>query len=134
MNFCLQTQGSVVKGVKQPVGCYRRPVRRPRTLSIRAERDGNGSSFMSGFMIGGMVFGTLGFLFAPQISRALLNDEQKLRLPRWLEEEEKDPEATRMELFEKIDQLNKSIDDISSNLKQTEAVPVEVEKDTQVAS
>ena len=38
----------------------------------------------------------LGFLFAPQISAALLTDEQRLKLPRFLAEEEaKDPEQTK---------------------------------------
>ncbi len=31
----------------------------------------------------------------PQISGALLGEDQKLKLPRFLEEEEKDPEATK---------------------------------------
>ena len=30
-----------------------------------------------------------------QISSALLSEDQRLKLPRFLEEEEKDPEATR---------------------------------------
>ena len=45
--------------------------------------------------MGGAIFGALGFLFAPQISAALLNDEQRLRLPKFLDEEEKSPEATK---------------------------------------
>ena len=60
----------------------------------RAERD-NGGSFVTGFVVGGAIFGALGFLFAPQISAALLNDEQRLRLPKFLDEEEKSPEATK---------------------------------------
>ena len=32
---------------------------------------------------------------AAQISAALLSEDQRLKLPRFLEEEEKDPEATR---------------------------------------
>lgn len=46
-------------------------------------------------LVGGAVFGVLGFLFAPQISAALLTDEQRLKLPRFLEEEAKDPEKTK---------------------------------------
>lgn len=60
----------------------------------RAERD-NGGGFVTGFVVGGAIFGALGFLFAPQISAALLNDEQRLRLPKFLDEEEKSPEATK---------------------------------------
>ncbi len=46
-------------------------------------------------LVGGTIFGVLGFLFAPQISAALLTDEQRLKLPRFLEEEAKDPEQTK---------------------------------------
>ncbi len=41
------------------------------------------------------MFGAMGYLFAPQISKALLSDDQRLRLPRFLEEEKKSPEATK---------------------------------------
>jgi hypothetical protein len=34
-------------------------------------------------------------LFGVQISRAILGQDQKLRLPKFLEEEEKSPEATK---------------------------------------
>lgn len=50
---------------------------------------------MTGFVLGGVVFGALGFLFAPQISAALLSEDQRLKLPKFLDEEEKDPEATK---------------------------------------
>ena len=80
-------------------------------------------------MTGGIIFGALGFLFAPQvypiapsihilillaltyiflrplflvlkalgvqISKALLTEDQKLKLPRFLEDEVKDPERTK---------------------------------------
>lgn len=84
---------------------------------------------MAGFVMGGVVFGALGFLFAPQISRALLGEDQRLRLPRFMEEEvPKDPEATKQELIDKIAQLNASIDEVASQLKPKEA---EVEPATQ---
>ena len=50
---------------------------------------------MTGFVIGGAIFGALGFLFAPQISAALLSEDQRLKLPKFLDEEEKDTEATK---------------------------------------
>jgi len=50
---------------------------------------------MTGFVVGGVIFGALGFLFAPQISAALLSEDQRLKLPKFLDEEEKDPEATK---------------------------------------
>lgn len=68
------------------------------------------------------MFGALGFLFAPQISRALLGEEQRLRLPRFLEEEELDPEVTKQNLAEKIAQLNAAIDDVSAQLKTQESM------------
>ncbi len=62
----------------------------------RAESRGGGGGFLAGFLLGGTLFGALGFLFAPQISAALLTDEQRLKLPRFLAEEEaKDPEQTK---------------------------------------
>ena len=74
---------------------------------------------MSGFIVGGVVFGALGFIFAPQISKALLGDDAKLRLPHFLEEEgEKDPAATKQDLIEKINQLNKSIDEVAGKLNK----------------
>ena len=50
---------------------------------------------MAGVLVGGAIFGALGYLFAPQISKALLSDDQRLKLPRFLEEEKKSPEATK---------------------------------------
>jgi hypothetical protein len=87
---------------------------------------------MSGFIMGGVVFGALGFLFAPQISRALLGDDARLRLPRFMEEDAgpKDPEATKQELIDKIAQLNASIDEVAAQLKpkgaEAEAVVAEL--------
>jgi hypothetical protein len=55
-------------------------------------------------------------LHIQQISRALLGDDQRLRLPRFLDDEAaggaKDPEATKQDLIEKIAQLNASIDEV----------------------
>jgi len=95
-------------------------------LEARAE-GGKSSSFVSGFILGGVVFGALGFLFAPQISAALLNDDQKLKLPRFMEDEEKDPEATKQDLADKIAQLNAAIDDVSAQLKSQDAITAEQE-------
>lgn len=64
-------------------------------VACRAERNGSGSGFVTGFVVGGAIFGALGFLFAPQISAALLSEDQRLKLPKFLDEEEKDPEATK---------------------------------------
>ncbi|KAL3148619.1 hypothetical protein ABBQ38_014045 [Trebouxia sp. C0009 RCD-2024] len=97
----------------------RSAARRPQQVKAESSR---GGGFASGFVVGGVVFGTLGFLFAPQISRAILGQDQKLRLPKFLEEEEKSPEATKQDLADKIAQLNSAIDDVSSQLKSSDAV------------
>jgi len=85
----------------------------------RAER-GSGN-FVSGFVLGGVVCGVLGFVFAPQISRALLGEDQRIRLPRFMEEAELDPEVTKQNLAEKIAQLNAAIDDVSAQLRSQES-------------
>jgi hypothetical protein len=66
----------------------------PYQCCNRAERD-SGGGFFAGVLVGGAIFGALGYLFAPQISKALLSDDQRLKLPRFLEEEKKSPEATK---------------------------------------
>lgn len=71
--------------------------------------------------MGGVVAGVLGFVFAPQISRAILGEDQRLRLPRFLEEEEEDPEITKQNLADKIAQLNSAIDDVSAQLRAQES-------------
>ncbi|KAI7843874.1 hypothetical protein COHA_002421 [Chlorella ohadii] len=83
----------------------------------RAER-GSGS-FWSGFIVGGVVCGALGFVFAPQISKALLGDDDRLKL-RW--DEAADGEVTKQNLADKIAQLNAAIDDVSSQLNARDAV------------
>lgn len=54
-----------------------------------------------------------------QISSALLGENQKLKLPRFLEEEQ-DAEVTKEDLRDKIAQLNNAIDEISSQLSETD--------------
>jgi len=56
-------------------------------LVIYLHRGEGRSGFSSGFILGGIVFGTLGFLFAPQISKAILGEDGKLKLP-FAEQEE----------------------------------------------
>ncbi|GAX77975.1 hypothetical protein CEUSTIGMA_g5417.t1 [Chlamydomonas eustigma] len=96
-----------------------RTLRKERNIVARAENSDRSDSFVSGFVLGGVVFGTLGFIFAPQISKALLGDDQRLKLPRFLEDEVKDPEQTKQDLFDKIAQLNASIDEVSNKLNAT---------------
>jgi len=53
-------------GVKWEVHIQRTLHDLPSGRHCRGERDGDG--FFAGFVMGGVVFGTLGFLFAPQVS------------------------------------------------------------------
>eukprot|EP00879_Flechtneria_rotunda_P000995 GHRR01001129.1.p2 GENE.GHRR01001129.1~~GHRR01001129.1.p2 ORF type:complete len:145 (+),score=44.97 GHRR01001129.1:120-554(+) len=98
---------------------------RRRTVTARAESRGD-SNFLAGFVVGGVVFGALGFLLAPQISKTLLNEDARVRLPRFLEDDvPKDPEATKQDLIDKIAQLNASIDEVAAQLKGKDAETVE---------
>lgn len=64
----------------------------------------------------------------PQISKALLGDDQRLKLPRFLEDEQpKDPEQTKQDLIEKIAQLNASIDEVAAQLKVKEGDGMKIE-------
>lgn len=104
--------------------CVSPKAARHQSLVVRAERGGGG--FWPGFIVGGTIFGVLGFVFAPQISKALLGEDQRLKLPRFLEEQE-DPEVTKQNLADKIAQLNAAIDDVSSQLKANDATLVKEE-------
>lgn len=84
---------------------------------------------MAGFLIGGAIFGTLGYVFAPQISKTLdsLLDEngqdgepdeqglQRVPRPRYYDE---GLEKTRQTLGDKISQLNLAIDKAASRLRR----------------
>ncbi|PWA94323.1 hypothetical protein CTI12_AA059870 [Artemisia annua] len=96
-----------------------------RMLSIQArysddERSSHGSAFVGGFVLGGLIIGTLGCVYAPQISKALSGTDKKellKKLPTFIYDEEKALEKTRKKLTEKIAQLNDAIDDVSLQLK-----------------
>ncbi|KAF5747252.1 hypothetical protein HS088_TW06G01433 [Tripterygium wilfordii] len=100
------------------------------TLRIQASYrdDGSPSSasvFVGGFVLGGLIVGALGCVYAPQISKALTGTDRKdlmRKLPKFIYDEEKALEKTRKVLAEKIAQLNSAIDDVSSQLR-TEDVP-----------
>ncbi|KAG2708832.1 hypothetical protein I3760_05G210800 [Carya illinoinensis] len=104
-------------------------------LSVRAEYHDGGRSgagdFASGFLLGGAVFGTLAYIFAPQIRRSLLNEDEygfrRARRPYYYDE---GLEKTRQTLNSKISQLNSAIDNVSSRLRGNNNVPsVPVETD-----
>ncbi|MED6194884.1 hypothetical protein PIB30_032666 [Stylosanthes scabra] len=96
-------------------------------LVVRASGDGgrqsSGSIFVGGFVLGGLVVGALGCLYAPQISRALAtadSTEIMKKLPKFMYDEEKALEKTRKVLSQKIAQLNSAIDGVSAQLKTDE--------------
>ena len=91
--------------------------RRARFRAVaRAEGEGRGArtskGFIGGLLVGGAVFGALGFLFAPQLSKTLLGG--KRAISKALDEEAEDElEVTRQNLNEKIAALNAAIDNFS---------------------
>ncbi|ESQ33283.1 hypothetical protein EUTSA_v10005036mg [Eutrema salsugineum] len=96
-----------------------------RILTIQSayrDDDSSGSTglFVGGFILGGLIVGALGCVYAPQISKAIAGADKKdlmRKLPKFIYDEEKALEKTRKVLAEKIAQLNSAIDDVSSQLK-----------------
>ncbi|VVB14784.1 unnamed protein product [Arabis nemorensis] len=86
-------------------------------------RSGSGGDFIAGFLLGGALFGTVGYIFAPQIRRSILNEDEdeygfnKPKQPTYYDE---GLEKTRETLNEKIGQLNSAIDNVSSRLRGRE--------------
>ncbi|CAA0827978.1 Unknown protein [Striga hermonthica] len=79
---------------------------------------GSGAEFVAGFLFGGAVFGTLACMFAPQIRRTLLNEDEygfkRAKGPIYYDD---GFEINRHTLYEKISQLNSAIEKISSRLR-----------------
>ncbi|XP_042012583.1 uncharacterized protein LOC121761061 [Salvia splendens] len=102
-----------------------------KALTVQASyndggRPSNGGAFITGFVLGGLLVGTLGCVYAPQISKALTGTEKKdlmKKLPKFLYDEEKALEKQRKKLAEKIEQLNSAIDNVSTQLKTEEEPP-----------
>ncbi|KAK6129393.1 hypothetical protein DH2020_036869 [Rehmannia glutinosa] len=112
------------------------PSRTNRKLSIHAQYDdrnsGSGADFVAGFLLGGAVFGTLAYVFAPQIRRSLLNEDEygfrRAKRPIYYDE-------GLETLNEKIGQLNSAIDNVSSRLRGGNNLPqVPVETDAEEAA
>eukprot|EP00262_Sarcandra_glabra_P015937 TRINITY_DN5030_c0_g1_i1.p1 TRINITY_DN5030_c0_g1~~TRINITY_DN5030_c0_g1_i1.p1 ORF type:complete len:184 (-),score=31.84 TRINITY_DN5030_c0_g1_i1:219-731(-) len=100
----------------------------PLTVRAADSRDGgrpnSASIFVGGFVLGGIIVGTLGCVYAPQISKALTGTDRKdlmRKLPKFIYDEEKALEKTRKILTQKIEQLNSAIDDVSSQLRADDA-------------
>ncbi|GJS97569.1 inner membrane localized protein [Tanacetum coccineum] len=98
-----------------------------RVLLVRNDGgSSSGSAFIGGFVLRGVLVGTLGALFAPQISKALAGTDKKellKKLPNFIYDEEKALEKTRQKLAQKIAELNSAIDDVSSHLKSDDDEP-----------
>ncbi|CAH2072588.1 unnamed protein product, partial [Thlaspi arvense] len=101
-------------------------------------RRGSGGDFIAGFLLGGAVFGAAAYIFAPQIRRSILSEEdeygfKKPQQPTYYDE---GLEKTRETLNEKIGQLNSAIDNVSSRLRgrqqNTSSPNVPVETDPEV--
>ncbi|CAL5416274.1 unnamed protein product [Camellia sinensis] len=96
-------------------------------------KPGSTSIFIGGFVLGGILVGTLGCAYAPQISRTLAGADKKdlmRKLPKFIYDEEKALEKTRKVLAEKIAQLNSAIDDVSAQLRPEDDTPNGVAVDT----
>ncbi|KAA8533446.1 hypothetical protein F0562_031120 [Nyssa sinensis] len=108
-------------------------------MSVRAEyndRRGGGGDFVAGFLLGGALCGTLAYIFAPQIRRSLLNEDEygfrRAKRPIYYDE---GLEKTRQTLNAKISQLNSAIDNVSSRLRGGNNMPpVPVETDPEEAT
>nr|XP_004500845.3 uncharacterized protein LOC101504606 [Cicer arietinum] len=94
-----------------------------RATSSDGGRPSHASVFVGGFILGGLIVGTLGCVYAPQISNAISGTDRKelmRKLPKFIYDEEKALEKTRKVLANKIEQLNAAIDEISSQLRSGE--------------
>ncbi|CAK9309046.1 unnamed protein product [Citrullus colocynthis] len=126
---------SISFGQAPKLAIQRKCSRTNHKLSVRAEYNDGGRSgggdFVAGFLLGGAVFGTLAYIFAPQIRRSILNEDEygfrRAKRPIYYDE---GLEKTRQTLNAKISQLNSAIDNVSSRLRggnNTPAVPVEAD-------
>ncbi|KAM7463543.1 hypothetical protein LguiA_031664 [Lonicera macranthoides] len=108
-----------------------------RKLSVRAEYNDHrgGGDFIAGFLVGGALFGSLAYAFAPQIRRALLNEDEhgfrKARRPIYYDD---GLESTRHTLNAKLNQLNNAIDNVSSRLRGGRKMPPIPEADPEEAT
>ncbi|XP_057547001.1 uncharacterized protein LOC130825676 [Amaranthus tricolor] len=99
-----------------------------------SDRGGSGGDFVAGFLLGSAVFGTLAYIFAPQIRRSLLNEDEygfrKARKPIYYDDE--GLEKTRQTLNSKLSQLNAAIDNVSARLRGGNNTSVPAESDPEV--
>ncbi|XP_026396907.1 uncharacterized protein LOC113291606 [Papaver somniferum] len=108
-----------------------------KTLAVQASGDAgkstSGNIFIGAFILGGIVVGTLGCLYASQISKSMAGADSKdllRKLPDFIYNEEKALEKTRKKLEEKITKLSKTIDEVSSQLRSNQISPNEASQST----
>ncbi|GAB2221790.1 hypothetical protein Droror1_Dr00012978 [Drosera rotundifolia] len=118
------------------------PARRRSAISAEYSdgRGGGGGAgdFFAGVLVGGAVFGTLAYVFAPQLRRSLLNEDEygfrRAKRPIYYEDDD-GLEKTRQTLNAKLSQLNSAIDKVSSRLRGNDVpspVPIEFESNMDV--
>ncbi|KAF8102951.1 hypothetical protein N665_0189s0005 [Sinapis alba] len=96
---------------------------------------GGGGDFIAGFLLGGALFGAAAYIFAPQIRRSIMSEEDEygFKKPEQPSYYDEGLEKTRETLNEKIGQLNSAIDNVSSRLRGREKKsPSPVETDPEV--
>ncbi|KAG0568061.1 hypothetical protein M758_7G181300 [Ceratodon purpureus] len=97
-----------------------------RKACVSAEyRRGGGGDFVAGFFLGGLVFGALGYVLAPKITKSLegaqneKDDEETSKKSMDMVDDDS-LEATRRSLNERIAQLSAAIDDVSAQVKNVD--------------
>jgi len=99
--------------------------RKPLVVQARGDGPSSTSVFVGGFVLGGVVVGALGCIYAPEISKVLVGEERKelmKKLPKYIHDvEENALEMTREVLTEKIGQLNSALEDVSALILGAEA-------------
>ncbi|XP_021647349.2 uncharacterized protein LOC110640368 isoform X1 [Hevea brasiliensis] len=118
-----------------PNKLYEKSIENHGNLDTSDGSRGGGSDFVAGFLLGGAIFGTLAYIFAPQIRRSLLNEDEygfrRAKRPIYYDE---GLEKTRQTLNAKISQLNSAIDNVSSRLRggnNSPTVPVETDPEVE---
>ncbi|CAM6121899.1 unnamed protein product [Calypogeia fissa] len=102
--------------------------RRQFVVSAEYRRGGGAGDFVAGFLLGGVIFGAIGYLIAPVVNKTIAaveketQDDEEVegppkKLPKYVEDEEGLEQSTRKSLNEKIAQLNAAIDNVSAQLR-----------------
>ncbi|MCO5571038.1 hypothetical protein L7F22_024769 [Adiantum nelumboides] len=98
-----------------------KPLRLLSMLGKNASGDRRGSGageFVAGFVLGGLVFGALGYLFAPQVSSKLFGTKDgDTENSTSISDDDEGIAKTRRNLNEKIAKLNAAIDNVSAQLR-----------------